>query len=62
MAYNILWTDESKVIIKGFPGIRQFVRRPRKSEFNPRYTVKAVKHGGGNIKIWGSFSYYGTGP
>ena len=31
-------------------------------KYDPRYTVKAVKHGGGSIKIWGCLSYYGVGP
>lgn len=29
---------------------------------DPKYTKKTVKHGGGNIKIWGCFSGHGVGP
>jgi len=57
-----LWTDESKIVLFGGTGSRQFVRRPPKVEYNPLYTVKTVKHGGSKIMIWGCFSYYGVGP
>lgn len=58
---NILWTDETKINLFGNDG-RQTVRRPTSQEFKPQYTKKTVKHGGGNIKLWGSFSWYGVGP
>lgn len=59
---NILWTDESKIVLFGSRGRRQFVRRPPNTEFKPQYTVKTVKHGGTSIMIWGCFSYHGVGP
>lgn len=59
---NVLWTDESKIVLFGGLGSRQYVRRPPNTEFLPRYTTKTVKHGGSRIMIWGCFSYYGTGP
>lgn len=59
---NILWTDESKVVLFGGTGSRQFVRRPQNAEYNPKYTVKTVKHGGAKVMVWGSFSYSGVGP
>ena len=34
------------------------VRRPINKEYKPKYTVKTVKHGGGNIIVWESFSCY----
>uniref|UniRef100_A0A3Q3X304 Tc1-like transposase DDE domain-containing protein n=1 Tax=Mola mola TaxID=94237 RepID=A0A3Q3X304_MOLML len=49
---SILWTDESKIVIFGSRGHRQF----------PQYTVKTVMHGGTSIIIWACFSYYGVGP
>lgn len=58
---NILWSDESKVNLFGSDG-RRYVRRPPNQEFNVRYTKKTVKHGGGNIKVWACFSWYGVGP
>ena len=48
---NILWTDESKIVLFGSKGCRQFVRRPPNTEFRPQYTLKTVKHGGASIMI-----------
>lgn len=59
---NILWTDESKVVLYGGVGSRQYVRRPPNTEQQPKYTTKTVKHGGSKIMVWGCFSYYGVGP
>lgn len=59
---NILWTDESKIVLFGRGGHRKCVRRPINTEYNPKYTMKTVKHGGSKINIWGCFSYNGTGP
>jgi len=59
---NILWSDESKIVLFGGRGSRQFVRRPPLSAFSPKYTLKTVKHGGLSIMIWASFSHYGVGP
>lgn len=59
---NILWTDESKIILYGGKGSRQYVRRPPNTEYDPRYTIKTVKHGGSSIMVWGCFSYRGVGP
>lgn len=59
---NILWTDESKIVLFGSAGRRQYIRRPENTAYNPKYTVKTVKHGGAKINIWACFSYYGPGP
>lgn len=59
---NILWSDESKIVLFGSSGTRQYVRRPPGTEYNPKYTLQTVKHGGAKINIWGCFSYYGVGP
>ena len=59
---NILWSDESKIVLFGTPGRRTYVRRPALQEYNPRYTLKTVKHGGLSIMVWACFSYNGVGP
>lgn len=58
---KILWSDETKVNRMG-PDGRVFVHRPKHQALNPRYTQKTIKHGGGSIMVWGSFSWYGVGP
>lgn len=59
---NILWTDESKIVLFGGTGSRKYVRRPPNTEYHPKYTTKTVKHGGSKIMVWGCFSYNGVGP
>jgi len=59
---NILWSDESKIVLFGGKGFRSYVRRPPRTEYNPHFTFKAVKHEGSNIMVWACFSYYGVGP
>lgn len=58
---NVLWSDETKINLFGSDG-KTFVRRPANSEFNPKYTKKTVKYGGGSMMIWGCFSASGVGP
>lgn len=59
---NILWSDESKVVLFGCKGRREYVRRPAGAAFMPQYTIKTVKHGGLSLMVWGCFSYNGVGP
>lgn len=58
---NVLWSDETKINFFGSDG-KMFIRRPKNQQLNPKYTRKTVKYGGGNIMIWGCFSWYGVGP
>ena len=58
---NILWSDETKICLFGNDAERH-VRRPKGKEFHVRFTKKTVKHGGGNIMVWGCFSWQGVGP
>ena len=42
-------------------GIR-YVRRPIGDRFNPKHQLPTVKHGGGNVMVWGCFSRDNLGP
>lgn len=57
----MLWSDESKFNMIGNDG-KGYVRRPINKRFDPKYTKGTVKFGGGNIMVWGCFSWYGLGP
>ena len=52
---KVLFSDESKFCMFGSNGIK-YVRRPTGKIFAPKYQMPTVKHGGGNIMVWGSFS------
>ncbi|CAH2099189.1 unnamed protein product [Euphydryas editha] len=58
---KVLFSDESKFHLFGSDG-RKYVRRPAGTRYNVRYQTPTVKHGGGNIKVWGAFSANGIGP
>ena len=57
---TVLWTDESKFNIFESDG-KQFVRRPSNKEFDPHYTKKTLKLGGGSIMVWECFLSSGIG-
>ena len=58
---NVLFSDESKYCRLSSDG-KVYVRRPPNQQNNPKYTIKTVKHGGGNVLVWGCFSSRGVGP
>jgi len=58
---KVLFSDESKFQLFGSDG-RKYVRRPTGTRYNSRYQIPTIKHGGGNVMVWGSFSYDGIGP
>ncbi|KAK6310868.1 hypothetical protein J4Q44_G00189230 [Coregonus suidteri] len=57
---KVMWSDETKIELFGLNSTCR-VWRKKKDEYNPKNTIPTVKHGGGNIILWGCFSAKGTG-
>uniref|UniRef100_A0AAY5KNH1 Transposase Tc1-like domain-containing protein n=1 Tax=Esox lucius TaxID=8010 RepID=A0AAY5KNH1_ESOLU len=57
---KVMWSDETKIELFGLNSSCH-VWRKKKDEYNPKNTIPTVKHGGGNIILWGCFSAKGTG-
>lgn len=51
---KVLWSDESKFQIFG-SNRRVFVRRSKGERASEACTVPTIKHGGGNVMVWGCF-------
>jgi hypothetical protein len=57
---DVIFTDESKFKLFGSDG-KQYCRRRLHEELEPRNIKKVVKHGGGNIMVWGCLTEFGPG-
>ena len=57
---SILWSDESKFNLFGSDGRVRCWRKQGES-LNTKNLIPTVKHGGGNVMIWGCFSSNGAG-
>ena len=57
---KVMWSDETKIELFAINLTRR-VWRKRNAEYNPKNTIPTVKHGGGNLMLWGCFSAKGTG-
>ncbi len=57
---KVLWSDETKIQLFGINSTSRVWRR-RNAAYDPKITIPTIKHGGGNIMLWGCFSAKGTG-
>ena len=57
---SVIFSDESKFNLFGSDGRRWCWRKPGE-EFDERYVRKEVKHGGGNVMVWGCVTAMGMG-
>uniref|UniRef100_A0AAY5KMK4 Tc1-like transposase DDE domain-containing protein n=1 Tax=Esox lucius TaxID=8010 RepID=A0AAY5KMK4_ESOLU len=57
---NVIWSDETKKNLFG-KNLTHCVWRRKNAELHPKNIIPTVKHGGGNIMLWGCFSAKGPG-
>ncbi|KAK3574795.1 hypothetical protein QTP86_018385 [Hemibagrus guttatus] len=57
---NVIWSDETKIELFGKNSTCRVWRR-KNAGLHPKNTISTVKHGGGNIMLWGCFSAKGPG-
>ncbi|KAK1791022.1 hypothetical protein P4O66_002074 [Electrophorus voltai] len=58
--FKVLWSDETKIEVFVADHTRG-VWREDGTAYDPNNTIPTVKHGGGNIMMWGCFSAKGPG-
>ena len=57
---HVLWSDEMKINLFGSNGFKYVWRRPGE-EYKDKCVMPKVKHGGGNVIVWGCMSAAGVG-
>jgi transposase len=57
---RVLWSDETKVNRMGSDGRKWCWKKPG-AQRQPNHVQQTVKHGGGNIMVWGCMSVHGVG-
>lgn len=60
---SVLWSDETKIELFGHNdvGIIVIIWHKNGEAFSPKNTIPTVKHGGGNLMLWGCFLANGPG-
>ena len=57
---HVLWSDEMKINLFGSDGFKHVLWQPGK-EYKDKCVMPTVKHGGGNVIVWGCMSAAGVG-
>lgn len=57
---TVIFSDESKFEIFSPPSIRKIWRK-NKTALDPKHILQTVKHGGGNVMVWGCMASNGVG-
>ena len=57
---HVLWSDEMKINLFGSDGFKHLWRRPSE-EYKDKCDMTSVKHGGGNVMVWGYMTAAGVG-
>ncbi len=57
---HVLLSDETKINLFGSDGVKRVWRQPGE-EYKDKCVLPTVKHGGGNVMVWGCMSTAGTG-
>ena len=57
---NVQWSDEMKIILFGSNGFKHVWLQPGE-EYKEKCVIPTVKHGGGNVMVWGCMSAAGIG-
>lgn len=57
---KVLWSDETKINRIGSDG-RSYVWKKKGEPLSTRLTTPTVKHGGGNLMVWGCMGWEGVG-
>ena len=57
---HVLWSDEMKINLFGSDGFKHVWRQPCE-EYKDKCVMPTVKHGGGNVMVWGCMSAAGVG-
>jgi len=58
---KVMWSDESQFCFRGDSGNRTFVRRRVGERLKLECMKGTVKHGGGNVMVWGAMCSQGVG-
>ena len=57
---HVLWSDEMKINLFGSDGFKHVWRCPGE-KYKDKCVIPTVKHGGGNVMVWGCMSGAGAG-